>query len=139
MGRLFILFIADKLTRLMMARLIIHAIQIAAILTVVVGFPLSKKGIGAEVGGSYLQEYMNTDSVPTLAPGAAGESTEDVQRFLAQTGDYTAPIDGVYGVESAQAVARFQARNGLEADGIVGIKTWKKIIELSSRSGEIYS
>ncbi|MGP1384827.1 MAG: peptidoglycan-binding domain-containing protein [Thainema sp.] len=122
-----------------MNRLILQAIQIAAIMAIIVGFPLSRKGNSLEVDGSYLQEYMNTDSVPTLAPGVMGESTADIQRFLAQTGDYTAPIDGIYGTESAQAVARFQARNGLESDGIVGIKTWKTIIEISTRSGEIYS
>lgn len=122
-----------------MTRLVIQAIQIVTISAIIVGFPLSRKGISLEVDGSYLQEYVNTDSVPTLAPGATGESTADIQRFLSQTGDYTAPIDGIYGVESAQAVARFQARNGLEADGVVGIRTWKQIIEVSSRSGDAYS
>lgn len=122
-----------------MTRLIIQTIQIAAILVIIVGLPLSKKGNSLEVDGSYLQEYMNTDSVPTLAPGATGESTADIQRFLSQTGDYTAPVDGIYGAESAQAVARFQARNGLESDGIVGIKTWKTMLEISSRSGESFS
>ena len=122
-----------------MTRLIIQTIQIAAILVIIVGLPLSKKGSSLEVDGSYLQEYMNTDSVPTLVPGATGESTADIQRFLSQTGDYTAPVDGIYGAESAQAVARFQARNGLESDGIVGIKTWKTILEISSRLGESFS
>jgi len=62
---------------------------------------------------------------PSLKPGAVDARVPDLRLRLMASGDLT--IDGtdpaVFDGALAQAVQRFQARNGLEADGIVGAKT----------------
>ena len=47
-----------------------------------------------------------------------------IQSLLARIGYKPGPIDGYYGVQTQQAVMRFQRDNGLAPDGIVGPSTW---------------
>ncbi len=44
----------------------------------------------------------------------------DIQKALAERGFKPGPLDGVWGRQTAEAVRRFQAKNDLEVDGIVG-------------------
>lgn len=37
-------------------------------------------------------------------------------------------LDGVYGNNTRNAVASFQSRNGLSADGILGPLTWSRLM-----------
>jgi murein L,D-transpeptidase YcbB/YkuD len=68
---------------------------------------------------------------PTLRPGAADPRVAVIARRLAVTGDL--PEEAVsaspdsYGPAIEQAVRRFQARHGLEADGIVGAGTLREM------------
>lgn len=39
-------------------------------------------------------------------------------------------VDGLYGSATKEAVKKWQKANGLTADGIVGINSWKKIIKI---------
>lgn len=39
-------------------------------------------------------------------------------------------VDGLCGKDTAAAIKRYQKKNGLVADGIVGIATWKKILNV---------
>ena len=61
-----------------------------------------------------------------LAPGSGYLSRDGaarvraLQRHLTRAGDAPGPIDGRYGPRTEQAVARFQAAHGLQADGIAG-------------------
>lgn len=61
---------------------------------------------------------------PTLRPGDTDSRIPTMARRLAVTGDLPdgalAAIDDRYGLELEQAVRRFQARHGLDIDGIVG-------------------
>lgn len=59
---------------------------------------------------------------PTLTRGARGEAVVLAQR-KAQI-----PADGIYGPLTEAAVREFQRANGLVPDGIVGPKTWEKIV-----------
>ena len=45
---------------------------------------------------------------------------KDIQQQLAARGYTPGPIDGIWGRQTAAAVRQFQAKHGLEADGIVG-------------------
>ena len=46
-----------------------------------------------------------------------------MQRRLKNWGYYDGPVDGVYGAKTYRAVRKFQAKNGLRVDGIVGPET----------------
>lgn len=66
---------------------------------------------------------------PVLRQGASGAETQHAQNQLNNHG--TSPpltVDGIFGPKTRQAVATFQADNGLEADGVVGKRTWAKLL-----------
>ena len=56
-------------------------------------------------------------------------TTESIQKALKKTGHYKGPVDGVAGAKTKDAVKAFQHAKGLKADGVVGIKTWEKLVE----------
>jgi peptidoglycan hydrolase-like protein with peptidoglycan-binding domain len=53
-----------------------------------------------------------------------GDDVIMVQRWLNMTGS---EIDGVYGPKTQKAVRTYQAKHGLDVDGIVGRKTWDSL------------
>jgi hypothetical protein len=63
---------------------------------------------------------------PTLAAGRANdpEWVAHLQRMLIEQGHDPGPVDGAFGPRTDAAVRAFQAERGLEADGIVGPRTW---------------
>ena len=80
-----------------------------------------------------LQEECNKQgfsSYPTLKKGARGNITKLVQEKLVSLGYNTNGIDGIFGSATKNAIISFQKSNGLVADGIVGINTWKKLINI---------
>lgn len=64
----------------------------------------------------------------TLRRGATGTDVTSVQSRLAALGYYTGSIDGVYGSGTIVAVKKFQLRNGLKNDGLVGAQTYAKLM-----------
>ena len=58
-----------------------------------------------------------------VAWGSRGDQVIQVQQKLSQYGDYKGAVDGVFGQSTYEAVVRFQRRNGLNADGVVGNAT----------------
>ena len=65
-----------------------------------------------------------------VAWGSRGAQVTRVQQRLQQWGYYDGAVDGVFGEETYQAVVRFQQRNGLTADGVVG---WASACRLAAR------
>lgn len=59
--------------------------------------------------------------------GAKGEQVKTVQSKLKKWGYYTGSVDGIYGWNTRTAVIKFQKKNGLTADGIVGDQTAKAL------------
>lgn len=55
--------------------------------------------------------------------GNQGDDVRRVQDKLLRWGYYDGNVDGVYGARTYRAVRRFQERNGLNVDGIVGPST----------------
>lgn len=67
---------------------------------------------------------------PTLQMGDRGEDVIYLQTRLAAQGYGVGKIDGIFGVNTSEAVKAFQIENGLIVDGIVGVKTWA-VLELN--------
>ncbi|NLJ41579.1 MAG: spore cortex-lytic enzyme [Clostridiales bacterium] len=71
-------------------------------------------------------EYINANRDAEEAViywGVYGDKVFEVQQKLKQWGYYDGPIDGYYGAPIFEAVKRFQAKNGLTPDGVVGDRT----------------
>ena len=58
-----------------------------------------------------------------VAWGSRGEQVSQVQRKLKQWGYYDGAVDGVFGQATYDAVVRFQKKNRMTADGVVGAQT----------------
>ncbi|MBQ8200416.1 MAG: peptidoglycan-binding protein [Clostridia bacterium] len=63
----------------------------------------------------------------TLRLGSEGDDVILLQTRLLELGYLTGTVDGVFGSATGAAVAAFQLRNGLSADGVAGTKTYKKL------------
>ena len=59
----------------------------------------------------------------TLRKGSTGEEVFYLQKILSKLG-YFIWLDGVFGIQTHQAVCMFQTGSKLKVDGIVGSKTW---------------
>jgi len=66
---------------------------------------------------------LNLAGAETLKYGMKGDSIVKVQRVLIDQGYLQGTADGVFGRKTEAAVRRFQKKNGLRADGLVGEKT----------------
>lgn len=65
----------------------------------------------------------------TLRINSKGTQVKVLQWILNHTTDYTAGvIDGHFGTKTLAAVRQFQQANGLTVDGVVGKKTWTKLL-----------
>lgn len=62
----------------------------------------------------------------TLSMGSVGSDVRTLQKALGLR------EDGIFGIETEKAVKGFQAQNGLVADGVVGARTWEKILKNDS-------
>lgn len=68
---------------------------------------------------------------PTLRLGVSGNITKCMQQLLKYVHGYTLGgygCDGDFGNATKAAVKKFQKAKGLDPDGIVGTKTWKKLL-----------
>lgn len=71
---------------------------------------------------------VDSNDRPTLRRGSANnpkDAVKELQRGLGITGN---KVDGVFGPMTEAAVRQFQRDHGLVPDGIVGPKTWKKLV-----------
>lgn len=80
-----------------------------------------------ELAQSLSKVTTTTTSLPTLRLGDQGTEVAELQKTLKRLGHYNETEDGVYGQTTKTAVAKFQAAEGLEADGIVGADTWDRL------------
>ena len=59
--------------------------------------------------------------------GSSGSEVKSIQQKLKQWGYYDGNVDGIYGSKTLTAVKKFQQKNGLKVDGIVGTETLKAL------------
>ena len=71
-----------------------------------------------------------------IRKGSQGQDVTFLQQKLAEVGLYNGPINGKFGLLTESAVKRFQLKNGLQADGIVGNNTWSKLEQHNISGGQ---
>lgn len=73
-------------------------------------------------------ESTVTITLNELKKGSKGEQVKALQRMLKAMGYYSSSIDGDFGSQTEAAVRSYQKSKGLSVDGIVGAKTWVKLL-----------
>lgn len=69
--------------------------------------------------------------------GSRGEEVKQIQTKLKSWGYYNGEVDGIFGSNTQAAVKKFQQKNGLNVDGVVGEKTLTALgINSSSSNGK---
>lgn len=93
--------------------------------------PVHEPGETPETPCAGLRPGPAPEGHSTLKVGATGDEVREVQLRLIDHGitplntvTKAGKVDGIFGPETAYAVAEFQTRNGLHRDGIVGRQTW---------------
>lgn len=64
---------------------------------------------------------------PVLKRGLSEPVVEVIQKMLMAHGFDPGTVDGIFGPKTERAVMAFQRTMGLEADGVVGPKTWSAL------------
>lgn len=96
--------------------------------------------LGSRTWDLLIQRFKDLDypapeinrSGSTLSIGSVGLGVQKIQEYLNRlnTPSPQLTIDGRYGQRTADAVRAFQRVQGLNADGVVGNKTWDRMIQL---------
>ncbi len=63
-----------------------------------------------------------------LRSGMQGEAVKRLQERLRILGLFSGEVDGIFGAQTLEAVKKFQQRNNMTVDGIVGRKTWEILL-----------
>ncbi|MYS35362.1 peptidoglycan hydrolase-like protein with peptidoglycan-binding domain [Streptomyces sp. KhCrAH-43] len=82
---------------------------------------------GSSSGGGSSTPSTPSASYPVLKSGAKGTDVRSAQQLLIARG-YSIAADSSFGPATRSAVTRFQKAHALAADGVIGPKTWAKLI-----------
>ncbi len=77
-----------------------------------------------------------TTPMRTLKKNFTGEDVKQLQQALVDLGYLNDAVDGTFGTNTQEAVIRFQAVNGLSADGLAGAKTQELLYSGSALSAD---
>ncbi|MYY03665.1 MULTISPECIES: peptidoglycan-binding protein [unclassified Streptomyces] len=86
---------------------------------------------GTDTGGGS-RDGLSFDTYTTQRTGSAGPQVKALQLLLNEQGYPAGDADGSFGPATAGAVTSFQAARGLEADGVVGARTWTALLSAGS-------
>ena len=88
-----------------------------------------QKAVGVSVDGIVGAETKA--ALPTLKNGSKGDVVKLLQKLLGEIYDIevSGGYDGDFGSGTEKAVKAFQKKKGLTVDGIVGKKTWSKLLD----------
>jgi peptidoglycan hydrolase-like protein with peptidoglycan-binding domain len=77
--------------------------------------------------GQILRIASSSDSI-NLTIGSKGRQVADIQRYLIKLGFYSGIVDGIYGLDTARGVVRFQRSKGIYANGKVDSNTYNALV-----------
>lgn len=99
------------------------------------GHRLAVRALAGLLAAALLLLMGAQQALAAVGWGDTGGKVRQVQQKLSQWGYYSGAVDGVFGQATYDAVVRFQQKNGLRADGVVGSATAAAIgISLSGGS-----
>lgn len=95
------------------------------------------KGLCDYFAISFVDPYENivpevVTGFPALKQGDQGESVRALQILLNGNGCIVGSTDGIFGVNTASGLRRYQTAGGLSATGVADPSTWKKLLGLSA-------
>jgi peptidoglycan hydrolase-like protein with peptidoglycan-binding domain len=70
---------------------------------------------------------MTNEGMPTVGPGATGDTVSQAQRALRRTPNTALVVDGTFGPKTEAATRDFQTTEGLPVTGVVDGATWKAL------------
>ncbi len=73
--------------------------------------------------------YDPVDTHPTVRRGYRGDSIVWLQQHLVGAG-FRVPVTGIFGKMTYRAVRRFQDDRNLKVDGVVGNRTWNRLLKV---------
>ena len=76
-----------------------------------------------------LMIYSTIITQAAIRQGDRGADVAELQKMLIAKGCFSGKVDGVCGIETVNAIKKFQAIYGLEVDGICGDATFKLLTE----------
>jgi N-acetyl-anhydromuramyl-L-alanine amidase AmpD len=86
--------------------------------------------------GTHIQNWIESKREQIVNPdidfSTITKSVEEIQARLNKLNYNAGPVDGIQGIMTLKAIRQFQSDHGLVIDGIVGPKTWHKLVALSS-------
>lgn len=74
--------------------------------------------------------------LPLIRRPDAGEAVRLAQKILIFHSFLAAPDDAIFGPNTEKATKEYQKNRGLVADGIIGPKTWKQMVDEMSEGCE---
>ncbi|WP_327708152.1 amidase [Streptomyces sp. NBC_00464] len=84
--------------------------------------------VGGSTGGSPGADGLSFTAYATQQSGSTGAQVKAVQTLLNAQGYPAGEADSSFGTATQSAVKAFQTARGLEADGVVGSKTWTALL-----------
>ena len=104
--------------------------DIAAEVNSRLGSASEEKPVKVETKEEMKVETPAKSYLPVLAFGSNGKTVKALQILLIgyNCSCGSAGADGIFGGDTRSAVLKFQSQNGLTADGVVGTKTWAKLL-----------
>lgn len=84
----------------------------------------------------HFDERQTVSGYPLVRRGSRGVYVCILQDALMSLGYSTGGLDGIFGAVTEKSVRDYQSKNGLQVDGLVGNKTWNKLMnEVVKNSG----
>ncbi|MEV6744694.1 peptidoglycan recognition protein family protein [Streptomyces sp. WC2508] len=84
--------------------------------------------VGGAAGGGEGADGLSFASYATQQSGSTGAQVKAVQQLLNDQGYSAGAVDGSFGPATKTAVTAYQAARGLNADGVVGARTWTALL-----------
>jgi peptidoglycan hydrolase-like protein with peptidoglycan-binding domain len=86
------------------------------------------KALGRKLPGPF-KGYKPVRSHPVMKKGSRGDQVVWLQQYLNGAGNKV-PVTGIFAKKTKAKVAAFQRSRNLEADGVVGRQTWKRLLKV---------